>query len=187
MGYTLNKHGLFNERWAWTNSNIKRVLLELETCKHPIVHVCSGCSNIGDIRVDRVNVNTIGMVKHWSKDSHKHRGSANILGNMAQLPLKSGFAETVLCDPPYDIKPMDHDVFKDLNRELIRILKPKGKLIYIAPWIPASSLLSIQKIIPIPIGDNYNNVFYKIMSVSFKSNGQLGDYLNGCAELTEPR
>lgn len=163
MGYKLNRHGLFNVRWAWTKSNIKLILSELQICKSPVVHICSGCSNIGDVRLDRVKAVNEGVFKR-----DHNRKNADVLGNMTQLPLKSNIAMTVLCDPPYDIKPLDHDVFKDLNRELIRILKPGGNLIYIAPWIPASPCLFIQKTIFIPIGNNYKNVFYKILSVSKK-------------------
>ena len=172
MGYTLNKHGLFSCSWAWTVDNIKMVLQELNKCNLPVFHICSGASNIGDIRLDRVKIDYLNL----HVGDMPNRGHANVLGNMAALPFKSGIAGTVLIDPPYDIKPMDHEVFKDLNRELIRILKPNGKLIYIAPWIPASPLLTIQKILPIKIGKNYSNVFYKIMSVSVKSGSQLEDF-----------
>lgn len=177
MGYKLNRHGQFLERWAWNKSDIHRVLSELVSCEHPIIHICSGCSSIGDIRIDRWKIDSLKMVKTFSKDKTKYRGTANILGNMAQLPLKSGVAGTVICDPPYNMNSIDHEVFRDLIREITRILKPSGKLIYIAPWIPASNILTILKVVPIPIGNNHSNVFYKIMSVSYKSNGQIGDYV----------
>ena len=174
--YTLNKHGKFLERWAWNKPDIQRVLSELVSCDRPIIHICSGCSSIGDIRIDRWKIDSLKMVKTFSKDKTKYRGTANVLGNMAQLSLKSGIAGTIICDPPYNMNSIDHEVFRDLIREICRILKPNGKLIYIAPWIPASPLLTIQKIIPIKIGKNYSNVFYKIMSVSVKSGSQLEDF-----------
>ena len=97
-------------------------------------------------------------------------GCANILGNMVELPLKSECAGTILCDPPYDIKGIDHQVFKDLVTEFVRVLKTNGKLIYIAPWIPRhKDTFTLLKITPLPIGLKSNNTYYKTLTVSKKA------------------
>ncbi len=174
MSYKLNKHGRFAVNWAWTNNDVAMILEEIKYCKSPIVHICSGQSSIGDIRVDIIINNK--MTPKEAHKSHNYIGAANILGNMASLPIKSGIANTIICDPPYYIKPLDHGVFKDLTNELIRILKPTGKLIFIAPWIPSSKLLVLSKLIAISIGKRNLNPFYKLLSISLKENAQLEDY-----------
>lgn len=43
----------FNPCWFWTKTDVLNVLKLIKYCEHPIVHVCSGCSIIGDYRIDR--------------------------------------------------------------------------------------------------------------------------------------
>jgi uncharacterized membrane protein YkgB len=79
-----------------------------------------------------------------------------------------------------DVRPYDYDFTKDnLLLELIRITKPKGNIIFIAPWIPRNKLIQLKTHDLWPVGKN--NPYHKVMSWFYKSNAQLDDYF-GCAE-----
>ena len=152
----------FNPRWFWTRKNIQDVLKVLEQCDKPVYHICSGVSDIGDVRLDRSYI-TIPIGKN-------PRGSANVLGDMRRLPFKSGVASTVLCDPPYKYDFTQND----LINELVRICKPKGKIIFIAPWIPAHKFITMMDIELWKVGKD--NPYHKARTIFYKSNGQLDDY-----------
>jgi hypothetical protein len=152
----------FNPRWFWTHKNIRDVLKVLESCDKPVFHICSGSSDIGDIRLDRsyIDIQLTGTP----------RGSANILGDMERLPIKSGVAATVLCDPPYKYKYTE----PDLIDELVRICRPNGKIIFIAHWSPDHKFLKMLDADFWKVGKD--RPYSKIRSIFRKSNGQLSDY-----------
>jgi hypothetical protein len=154
----------FNVSWFWTNTDIENILKILPTCNKPIFHICSGVSWIGDYRVDRTIINAPIL-----KERDERRSSANIIGDMNRLPFKSGIAGSVICDPPYDYDFTD----ETLITELIRICKPKGKIIFIAPWVPNSPIIKIVSTSLWVVG---NRPYFKIMSIMIKINGQIGDY-----------
>lgn len=157
----------FNPRWFWTSKNIKEVLKILPQCDRPVFHICSGVSSIGDIRLDRSYIH--GIEGHT--DPAKFQGSANVLGDMTRLPFKNGVAGSVICDPPYKysfIKP-------NLISELIRICKPGGKIVFIAPWVPCSAITKVLDTQLWKVGKN--RPYHKIMSILVKANGQIEDYL----------
>lgn len=80
----------------------------------PVVHVCSGSSLLGDVRVDLTQ-------------------PADVRATAFQLPIKDGGAGTVVCDPPWA---MPYHLRRRLNLELARICRPGGLLIWVAPWMP---------------------------------------------------
>ena len=159
----------FNPRWFWTEKNIKEILKLLPEMTPPLFHICSGVSDIGDVRLDRTYI----------KDCEEHRtrrGRTHILGDMNKLPFKSGVAGSVICDPPYDYnftKP-------ELISELVRICKPRGKIVFIAPWIPNHKNITVLNTDLWNVGSN--GAYHKIRTMFYKSNAQLEDYFNGCAE-----
>ena len=163
------KHLKFNQRWAWTNKDVALILEELGGLEHPIVHVCSGASSIGDIRVDRVKVDSNLHL------SHGRVGHANVLGDMEQLPIKDGTASTVICDPPYDTKFFDGHGFNGLVCELVRICKPGGRILFFSPWVITHPALSLVSVVPQAVGEKRS--YLKLLSVSQKCNGQIGDYV----------
>ena len=64
------------------------------------LHVCSGASDLGDIRFDL---------------DFNHR--PNVVGDAARLPFKDRSVDTVLCDPPYNGKfQWNHDLLSELSR-----------------------------------------------------------------------
>ncbi len=90
------------------------------------IHVCNGNSQLGDLKVD------------LTSDITDLRGDARC------LPLKDDVADTVICDPPWEI-PYHHR--GQLLKELRRIIKPGGQLIFNAPWSPKCPGLPVEEIL----------------------------------------
>jgi len=155
----------FNVSWFWTKKdyeNLERILTSFEK---PMYHICSGVSAIGDIRLDRTCINEHSDRRAWLQ------GSCNVLGDMIHLPFKDGIAGSVVCDPPYDYNFTDNR----LINELIRISKPRAKILFISPWIPKSPIIQLKEHELWLVGKK--KPYYKIASTFFKANGQLGDYV----------
>ena len=163
----------FNQRWAWVVGDIEMIKQALVDAPHPIIHICSGSSNIGDIKLDLCPVNVSGNLSR-SPSEKKNRGHPDILGDMLNIPFKSGMAGTVICDPPYDKSFFDNSGFDGLVCELVRILKPSGKLIFYSPWVITHPTLKLKEMIPQKTGKERS--YFKIMSVHEKFVGQLADY-----------
>jgi len=163
----------FNRRWSWNIGDIKTIRAELDDCISPVFHICSGASIIGDYRIDRYPVNKNNELMHRPVD-YRDRKHPNILGDMLNIPFKSGVADTVVCDPPYDYNFFKSSCFDGLVNELVRILKPRGKLLFYSPWVVYHPNLSILKLLPSITGKNRS--YYKVLCVSQKKNAQLGDY-----------
>jgi len=154
----------FNPRWFWTLENINEVLKLLPELNKPVFHICSGSSDIGDIRLDRSYIKDVEMFR-------EHRGLPSLLGNMERLPFKDSIAGSVICDPPYK-----YDFTKpELISELVRICKPRGKIVFIAPWIPNHKALKVLNTDLWNVGSN--GAYHKIRTMFYKSNGQIGDYV----------
>jgi len=153
----------FNPRWFWTQKNIDEVLKIIPTLDKPIYHICSGHSSIGDIRLDRSHISVVR--------TQTHQGQCNIIGDMNNMPFKSGIAGSVICDPPYK-----YDFTKpELISELVRICKPKGKILFIAPRIPNHKNISVLNTELWNVGKN--GAYHKIRTLFYKSNAQLSDFL----------
>lgn len=90
------------------------------------VHVCSGKSSLGDLRID--------------SDTEE----ANIKADCFNVPLRDDIADTVLCDPPWG---MQYHLRGKLVKELRRILKPGGQLIFCAPFSPKQPGLMVEEIL----------------------------------------
>lgn len=156
----------FNPRWFWTSANIKSVLKLLPELNKPIFHICSGVSNIGDIRLDRSLINNIR-----NDPTALCRGFCNVVGDMNHLPFKDGVAGSIICDPPYKYDFTKHGLIS----ELVRICKPKGKIIFIAPWIPNHKNITVLNTDLWNVGSN--GAYHKIRTMFYKSNGQISDYV----------
>lgn len=89
------------------------------------VHLMNGESNLGDLRIDQ-----------WS-------GKTDIRADVTRLPLKDEVADTVICDPPWN---MDYTMKPKLMAEIRRILKFGGQLIFNAPWCPKCPGLPIEEV-----------------------------------------
>ena len=157
----------FRRTWTWNVPDIKRILRLIENSKPPLLHICSGSSGIGDIRLDRYKIR-MPLDNSFADD---YRGSPNVLGDMDRLPFKDGCVGTIICDPPYTDSVLNN---KNMVSEMVRVLKPGGNLVFYAPWIITHKHLELKKTTPLKVGKN--NHYYKLLSVLYKSNGMLGDY-----------
>lgn len=88
------------------------------------VHVCNGSSQLGDLTIDKYM-------------------PADIIGDMYCLPIKTGVADTVICDPPWGIP---RHIRHKLLFELRRVLKLGGSLLLNAPWLPRVPGLELKDI-----------------------------------------
>ena len=119
----------FREGWRWV-PDVRRWFLRetsdlVSPPPRPVIHVCSGSSTLGEIRVDR-----------WHP-------SANVRADMLHLPLADGAAGTVICDPPWD---MEFRRRIALHREIARVLRVDGLLLWSAPWIPNEGHFTIDRL-----------------------------------------
>jgi len=160
---------MINPAWRWTKDIDTEIVRQLEGIKKPIVHVCSGFSGIGDIRLDRF----FSSQQKVFKDS-RVCGLPNLKGDMTKLPIKSGVCGAVVCDPPYDMKRHGKD-YNNLIAELIRVVAPAGKILFVCPWIIYHKTIYPQQIfLRKPAETSIQG--YKILSISKKINSQLDDY-----------
>ena len=111
----------FIKAWAWP-SEVEEFLGT--RAKGFTVHVCNGSSKLGDLTIDKYM-------------------PADVIGDMYSLPIKTGVADTVICDPPWGIP---WHVRHKLLFELRRILKLGGSLLFNAPWMPRVPGLELKEI-----------------------------------------
>lgn len=112
----------YREAWRWPGYVEQFVRAR---AKGFVVHVCNGQSSLGDLRIDAFSANT------------------DIIADGRYLPLKDEIADTVVCDPPWE---MQYHHRGKLVKELRRILKPGGQLIFNAPWSPKQPGLKVDEI-----------------------------------------
>lgn len=170
MRIKLSKHGLFDARWTWTELEQKNVLKALELCDKPILHVCSGSSSIGDVRIDRVNINSNVVFLHGPQ---QNRGGVTVVASMLDIPFKDSSFPTVLCDPPYDYKWFENGIYQGMVNEIVRVTKPKGNVIFYAPSVFMHPTLKLIDTVYSRMGQR---CYFKILSKSIKINAQIGDY-----------
>lgn len=157
----------FIPTWAWNINDIKMFKKIEQTCVKPLVHVCSGASDVGDVRVDAYMVNKNGEYIHRPCEK-KYMSHPNVLGDMNRLPIKSDSVNTVICDPPYDYK---YTKDNKLINELGRILSIGGLLYFYAPWVPYTYSLSVINIQHYKVSKN--SPYFKLLSVSKKTGRDL--------------
>ena len=160
---------MIRPNWKWTDDIEAEILRELNGIRGRVVHICSATSGIGDVRLDRWESMTY-------KDDRKIWGQPNVKGDFCYLPFKSGIAGATICDPPYS-PTRQGKYFPGLIEELVRITVPGGKIIFLCPWV-----LQHQTIRPVRLWLRPAGVpkgafpSYKILSISIKTNSQLGDF-----------
>ena len=94
-------------------------------CEGFTVHIMNGESELGDLRIDKYSENT------------------DIRADAFCLPLKDGIADTVVCDPPWSMNNTDKSGFM---RELRRVLRVGGKLVFNSTWNPKCPGLPVEAI-----------------------------------------
>lgn len=156
---------MINANWQWSHDIRDEVIREV-TGLYPTIHICSGASNLGDIRLDRYFDTTKAFIDE--------PGTPNLRGDMCYLPIKSGIAEAVICDPPYSWLRFSK-FFKQMVDEITRITAPGGKVIFVFPSVFYHPTLELVRFWCRPAGSKFVPT-YKIISVSIKRNGQISDY-----------
>ena len=111
----------FIKAWGWP-AEVEQFIAEM--CEGYVIHVCSGTSEMGDLRIDKYM-------------------PADRAGDMLALPIESGVADTVICDPPWGVP---RNLRARLIYELRRVLKVGGQLIFNAPWLPRAPGLQLESI-----------------------------------------
>ena len=127
--YLTSKYA-FKESWTWPKDVADWMERELASLTmdtpEPIVHICSGSSNLGQLTVDAFHED------------------ADINADALNLPVREGTIGTVITDPPWKWDPATRGRFGD---ELHRVMEPEGLLLWCAPWMPAFGLFKIQKLV----------------------------------------
>jgi len=99
----------FKKAWSWPAS-VESFLQSLLIS--PSLHVACGESQLGDVRIDLIM-------------------PADVRGDMFKLPFRNNAFASVLIDPPWH---MAYHLRPRLAKELARVLRPQGRLIFNAPW-----------------------------------------------------
>lgn len=105
-------------RPAWSFKGPTTAFLEdlIKDAERPVVHICSGASRLGDIKVDLYHPNV------------------TVRADVHNLPFKA--VSTILTDPPWGWPLGTRTVFWT---EIVKALKIGGKAYLYAPWLPISS------------------------------------------------
>ncbi len=109
----------FQKSWAWPREIERKIGSLIEGFS---LHVCSGESELGDVRLDLNKV-------------------ADIKATMFHLPFQRETFETVICDPPWHLPYHKRHL---LLYELRDVLKPNGRLIFNCVWFPKVRGLSVD-------------------------------------------
>jgi len=120
------KHA-FREGWRWGKDTTDWFVQETSRLdlERPVLHVCSGSSKLGDVRVDA------------------HHDAANLKGDMMALPFPDGAFPVIVCDPPYELNLQDRC---KLAKELARVHRPGGRLLWKAPWPPHEGFYDVRDV-----------------------------------------
>lgn len=120
------KHG-FRKGWEWGQDTRDWFVQETSRLdiERPVLHLCSGSSKIGDVRVDAVH------------------DAANLRADMFHLPFADGAFRTVLIDPPYELNIQER---LKLHRELARVHAHGGRLLWKAPWLPPEGYYKVHDV-----------------------------------------
>jgi len=109
----------FRKAWSWP-FEVEQKIRAL--CEGMVLHVCSGESTLGDVRIDLEK-------------------KADIRASMYDLPIRPGSFDTVLCDPPWELA---YHLRGRLLRSLRDALKPGGRLIFNCFWFPKTRGLAVD-------------------------------------------
>ena len=112
----------FRKAWSWPKGVEDFISHFLE---HPSLHVFCGDSTLGDVKVDI------------------HSDAADISADAFHLPFRDESFQTVIADPPWHLA---YHLRPRLIRELARVLRIGGRLIWNAPWWPNCKKLEVREV-----------------------------------------
>ena len=133
--------------YAWSDG-VESIVKQ--QCEGKVLHLCSGRSPVGEVRIDLII---------WKK--YRARFSkANMLASADQVPFQDSTFDTIVADP----------IYKDLEppfiKEIVRVLKSGGKLIYYYPCVPYHKALVLSKLYVYP---NVGKKYLRFLSIHLNS------------------
>lgn len=121
--------GSFRDGWRWPKDIRRWFARELsdivDPCPQPIAHIPCGSSKLGELRVDAF-----------------HPG-ANVRADFFHLPFRDGSIGTIVSDPPFNLDSRERIAF---HKELMRVLRVGGRLLWQAPWLPPEGPFEIERV-----------------------------------------
>lgn len=112
--------------WRWPRETEQFIAGLLRDAPKPVLHVCSGSSNLGDIKADMF-----------------HPG-ADVRCDVYRLPFKTGAFGTVLCDPPFPLDGTSLPQRLAQWQELGRMVPVGGVVLLHAPWMPRATWARLE-------------------------------------------
>lgn len=110
--------------WIWPEATEVLIREQIEDVPGPVIHVCSGSSTLGDVRIDL------------------HHPRAQVHADARCLPLADESAGCVVMDPPWTIKDL-----RERHRfvcEAGRVLQVGGVLLLYGPWMPRPNWATLE-------------------------------------------
>ena len=153
---------MIQPNWKWTNDIEDEIIKEITGLRGLVVHICSGTSGLGEVRIDR-------YFSDKYLGQRRIPGLPNIISDYRHLPLKSKCAAAVICDPPYSLKRRAKE-YPEMVSELCRITAWGGVILFVAPWVIYHKTLEVKKLFIRPISTFPS---YKLLSISQKTNDQI--------------
>jgi len=111
----------FQKAWSWPNS-VEKFISSL--IFSPSLHVFCGESSLGDIRVDLYI-------------------DADVKADAFHLPFRDNYFASVVADPPWHLA---YHLRPKLIREIVRVLRPGGQLIWNCVWWPNSKSIKLTEV-----------------------------------------
>jgi len=136
----------FLKAWRWP-AGVEKLIEELMSGF--TLHVCSGRSKLGDIRLDLYE-------------------PADVKADMYHLPFRRQTFDTVICDPPWKLP---YHKRPKLIYELRDVVKPGGRLILNALFVPKIKCMDLEKLLICDTHKAWRNI--SIISIYRKVQSQL--------------
>lgn len=118
--YRSGRTGLrWRPAWIWPSCAEDLAREQLADAPGPSLHMCSGSSRLGDVRLDAFHP------------------SADVRGDARRAPFEDATFGAVLMDPPWTIQDL-----RERHRfiaEAARVLRDEGVFLLYAPWMPQPS------------------------------------------------
>jgi len=102
----------FKKAWSWPEDVESFIKARI---KHPCLHICSGASDIGDVKLDL----------YYVKDNK------TVMGDAFNPPFRPESFECIVSDPPWHFP---YHLRPKLIKNMRDLLRPGGELIFNAPW-----------------------------------------------------
>jgi ubiquinone/menaquinone biosynthesis C-methylase UbiE len=137
LGGKINKNCQLQDSWVWPSQVSSAIKQYLFGKKVSVLNICSGLSDIGDVKID-IDPKNPTIQK----------------GDMDKLNIPDESFDVVISDPPWKI-----NFFRRMKPffEAVRVCKTGGTIIYNCVWKPVSKQVKLKKSL-IRCDNNWTNV-----------------------------